>query len=548
MLARPGDGSGVGGGGGTRKPEPVAPTFRVPGASVAARAAAASASVGGAATTGGAPKPGPSPVTMPAGVAPPSTGATGSAGGTATDDGMDDEGFQQVRPRAWRKGRGAAALGKPTGGDGACGAGEGGDRDGDAREGPNDGGEDEGCAQGPTPGELHRAWQDEVAVVRHLKSQGLAPEHPAMRAAGEARDAAERAWRGAKDPAPASVRLARAQAKFDRALELQGESHRALCEYEAQHKERLAVLRAKLEEDRDRVRARREQLEAVQAEVGAGAKGAQGTTEQGAAAREVHTAICQTVAPTIAALVEQLDTSTPAWSALNGLLGTLSTSTAVLEKAFAPQRPAQVFRISDATDTAMAGTGSGGDDDAWSEWSESHELHADDDADDQGDGGATRSNTTGDTGGGAGGDCDMGTGEWWGGHGAGWEGATRWQECGYGKWARSGDSWADSWEQEHGGPTADPRQPPAARRRLEPAPPTPQAMGSAGGSAIAVDEAALIEQRKRQHNERVQHIVLAAIDAGIQPITAAGDELCMLDPHQLDAWVAENFPAGVPQK
>ncbi len=89
------------------------------------------------------------------------------------------------------------------------------------------GNDEEDGPQAPTPSALHRAWQDEVAVVRQLKSQGLAPEHPAMRAAAEARDVAEKAWRDAKDPVPASVRLARAQAKLDRAIELQGESHRA---------------------------------------------------------------------------------------------------------------------------------------------------------------------------------------------------------------------------------------------------------------------------------------------------------------------------------
>ncbi len=362
MLARPGNGSGTSGGGGAHKPELAAPSYRVPGASVAARATAASGSGGGAATAGATttPKQEPQLATAPASGSPSASGATGGAGGDAADDGIDAEGFQQVRPKAWRKGRNAAAQGKPAGSADARGADAGGGHQEEAREGPGNGdGEDSGT-QGPTPGELHRAWQDEVAVVRQLKSQGLAPEHPAMRAAGEARDAAEKAWREAKDPVPASVRLARAQAKLDRALELQGESHRALCEYEAQHKERLAALRTRLEEDRDRVRARRVQLEAVQAEVGAGANGGHCIAEQGAAAREVHTAICQTVAPTIAALVEQLDTSTPAWSVLNGLLGTLSTSTAVLEKAFTPKQPAQVFNMADATDGTMDGTRGGG--------------------------------------------------------------------------------------------------------------------------------------------------------------------------------------------
>ncbi len=36
-----------------------------------------------------------------------------------------------------------------------------------------------------------------------------------------------------------------------------------------------------------------------------------------------------------------------------------------------------------------------------------------------------------------------------------------------------------------------------------------------------------------------------AIDAGVSPITPQGEELCMLDPQRLDAWVAEFFPAAL---
>ncbi len=51
--------------------------------------------------------------------------------------------------------------------------------------------------------------------------------------------------------------------------------------------------------------------------------------------------------------------------------------------------------------------------------------------------------------------------------------------------------------------------------------------------------------RKRQHGERVNHIITMAVDAGINPLTPNGEELHMLDPHQLDAWVAEHFPAAL---
>ncbi len=133
----------------------------------------------------------------------------------------------------------------------------------------------------------------------------------------------------------------------------------------------------------------------------------------------------------------------------------------------------------------------------------------------------------------------MGTGDWWDSPYTSWQGGSRWQACGHGKWSRS--SWADAYELEQSTERAEGDQPPAARRRLEPAP----AAGGGSGGAAAAGEAADGEQRRRQHEEKVQRIVLAAIDAGVQPITAAGEELQELDPRQLDEWIAEHFPAGM---
>jgi hypothetical protein len=127
----------------------------------------------------------------------------------------------------------------------------------------------------------------------------------------------------------------------------------------------------------------------------------------------------------------------------------------------------------------------------------------------------------------------MGTDNWWDKSTGRWDAGTRWEECGHGKWTRS--SWADSWEQEQeaGGSAV-------ARRRLEPAPPP----SATAASDDPLDEAAAAEQRKRQHGERVQRIILAAIDAGVQPVSGTGEELHLLDPHALDAWAAENLPGS----
>ncbi len=473
--------------------------------------------------------------------------------GAKEGNAVGEDGFQTVRRRGWRRARDS----QPTDGDDADENGTGDTRreHSEGAEAPGkagDGGEaEDGEEAPPTPNTLHRAWQNEVAVVRRLRKQGIAQGHPAMQAACAARDSAERSWRDAKDPAPAAVRLARAQAKLDRAIDIQAEARQALLEYEEEHRQKLAALHARLDEDRARVRLRRQQLESVQAEVGAEGMGARAREKQSEAVRRVHSSLCGTVAPTIAALVEQLDSSTPAWSVLNGLLGTLSESKSTLEGAFSTTPGAQRYDIAD-------GAGAEDEDEEWgedweegSQWSESHDLGASAVGGHSGSTGrsaaaaatpaATTPSGTAGVGSAFGEDQCMGTEHWWdSAPSRPWSPAARWQECSHGKWARA--SWAESWEQEQEGQDFAAEQPAAARRRLEDA---PAAVAGSGGATVA-DERAAIEERKRQYEKRVQSIVLAAIDVGIQPLTAEGEELHLLEPHKLDEWVAANFPTGVP--
>ncbi len=413
---------------------------------------------------------------------------------------------------------------------------------GDAsRDGEAAGGEAE-AEDALSPPELQQAWQAEVSLVKRLRQQGLAPEHPAMLAACAARDEAERSWREAKDPTPVSVRLSRAQTKLDRARSLQAESRRAIIECEREHKERVAGLQSKVDGDMERVRLRRRQLEQVQAEVGAEGLG-RASIEQGEAVRQVHGAICNQLAPTIAALVEQLDSATPAWAALNGILGGLTTSKDLLEKAISPSPAAQTFNIGDGDGGGARTGGAYADGEPWdgSEWSESHDLPAR---------GANSGIDEGQWGHGYGagrawppeqGDHPMDCGKWWDASHSQWSAGVRWQSCGHGKWSR--ESWADQSEEVWAEGGASAGQPAAARRRLEPAAATPAAATDDATDSEATEAA----QRKKQHSERVSQIVLQAIDAGVQPLTSAGEELHMLDAHQLDAWVSEYFPAALPR-
>ncbi len=481
---------------------------------------------------------------------------------------MDADGFRRVRGR---KGRDCAA-GVADGGVGtqgvlqtACTA----DQDDTPRHTDGDdaldgsGGDGDATEEHPTAADLRQQWLDEVTLVRGLRAQGLPDDHPVMRAACTARDQAEQTWRDSKEPAPASVRLGRAQQRLDRAVALQAQARRAILDAEAAHRAKMETLQLEMDNCTERVRLRREQLGAVQAEVGAGtAPTAAAGQAQQAAIRKVHEAISGQVGPAIAALVEQLGTDAPAWTTLNGVLGTLAMSKATLEGAVGPQPPqATQFDIGDGTDRDRDQDAMG---DGESDWSESHEIPAPRQGaeywgkDWQG-WGAEQQQATGD-------DQSMGTGEWWDCPAHRWPEAPRWRARGYGQWTKA--SWADQLEEEQDVAEDRDGQPPAARRRLdaaggdqatkdvhgpEQARPTPQlqapqgaeaqrgAPGAAGGGTDRGDP----EEAARRHRARINRVVEMAVEAGVTPLTKHGEELLVLDPAQLEAWVAECLPAAL---
>jgi hypothetical protein len=278
--------------------------------------------------------------------------------------------------------------------------------------------------------------------------------------------------------------------------------------------------------------------------VGAGGAddgGGHQTKVQEAAIRQVHQTICGEVGPAIAALVEQVGTETPAWAALNSLLGKLSVSKATLEDACAPQH-ADHYNI-----------GEGGHD-VWEEqsvWSESHDLRGqtwggEREGCDDGDGGDWGPRHGQGAWGCATDDCDdgldqsMGTGDWWDAPARRWGGdGTRWQPSGHSKWRRA--SWADQSEEEPRGADEEDGPPAAARRRLEATPAGRDGDAARDGAASAAAAVQDAEAQKRLHGERLNHIIAAAVDAGVTPLTQQGEDLRLLDPHQLDAWVAENL-------
>jgi hypothetical protein len=149
----------------------------------------------------------------------------------------------------------------------------------------------------------------------------------------------------------------------------------------------------------------------------------------------------------------------------------------------------------------------------------------------------------------------MDTDEWWDSPVRRWGGPVRWQATGHGKWSRA--SWADQLEEEGADADDGVDPPPPARRRLDatdtqqaagesaqqqPQQPAPSAAegGKTGGNAG--DDPATASKK---HAERISRIVTMAIDAGVTPLTAKGEELCLLDATQLEAWVAEHLPSAL---
>ncbi len=497
------------------------------------------------------------------------TAGTAGTAGSGVGPVLDAEGFQTVGRRGGKGPATAASVPeKRDEGPPARGSHESDRMDEDDPGEGGDAQEQPGEEEGPTVEELHRTWQDEVAFVKKLRQQGVQDGHPAMRAACEARDGAEQAWRAAKEPAPAAIRLGRAQSKLDRAITLQAEARQAVLDEESSHRERMRELQAALDECTTRVANRRRQLREIQGEVGASGGDGGAQSRQREAIRRVHTTICGDVGPTIAALVEQLDTASPAWAALNGLLGKLSASKEVLEGACAPQPGAQEFDLTD-------------DADRWeeaSEWSEGQDLR-NSDRTDAGDGGqcyATNGRCAGDSGttgqGGADGslrsgvqDHEMGVDDWWGTQQRGWKTGTHWHTQGHGQWQRA--SWADQMEQDLQEEGEADGQPAATRRRVGPAdtqraqegggggpqqqqqPRSPRQgqpqQGTAAGAPGKGTAARGPEEGGRLHAERLGHIINAAIEAGVNPVSAGGEDLHLLTPSQLDAWAAENLPATV---
>ncbi len=583
-----------------------APTFRVPGASIAAAAQQHAAGNQPAPATKGA---GRSAAALGTAAAPARAAASGSSGAqlgeasgrsgsgwteqtnTSSRECKDSDGFIAVASRASRKkaatqeahqGMQQQRQWRKEGGNGGEDEAmevEGIDDDAEGRtgayeeewEGDDDwtwreeeGEEEHGDEQGD-PAELKRRLDLEEATVRMLAREGMREDHPTMVAARAARDEAAEAWRASRTPHPIARRMGWAQRKLDRAIRSQEKAIEELAKFDEQVKVERSKLTEKLGEARDRVSKHKDALEALQVEASAELYSNKKSEKSNVCAK-LAGGLREQVAPNVAALAAAVTEGTEAHKQVSLLMAHLESLQSELEKhASGKDDGHEAYHIGDVEGPSE------------DEWSESHDV------------------------GGNGGTVDMAA------HGRDEDAVPRWEASGHSRWSKGGidrsreerrgkggtDVAAASTPKEHCGSTTstppramgatgtgtaqaggkgavgkdanardaaeDDEQRGAKHRRGQTTGDTAEAMAAAQDTARALEvmqehkEAAsagafgsdaAIQAAARVHAKNVSNITAAAIAQGVQPITAEGHDLITLDPHALNAWAGENLGAA----
>ncbi len=571
-----------------------APTHRVPGASLAAvpRPAAAAATTGG---TRGETTRVSAVATAPAADGGGKGGSKWATAGAGNADQplVDEEGFQQVGGRTARKSRGAAAAhsdsqqrspaavasAEPRGCaswvPNAAGAGQSTAGEADAGEDGADAHQDHAADDDDDPATLRQKLDEEEATVKVLTRGGMSAEHPAMRAAVAARDAALQAWRSARTPHPVARRMGWAQRRLDKALHQQDRLRDELHKFDQETRERRDKIIARFDLAKDRVRRQRDELEALQEEASAELHSTR--RPGGGLFAKLAGGMRNTVAPNVAALAESLPAGSEASKHVAQLMAHLEGMQHELEQRASEEGQEGGYEEYDIADGGYA-DGRSDDDYVWSESHELDDAHGDDLMEDVGSGDA--------------------------------DGTRRWQPKGYGRWNKAGPHNRREDGTGKGGSlhsaTAAAAAVTAAAVTATAAPPahpatdtgpTPRGAGSSGGAHIdtppraaatppsaseeerphkhrkgqaaedtleaknaAMATGLLLEQKAAEaagawgseaavqaagqlHAKHVNQVVAAAIAQNVQPLTDAGEELIMLGPQELAAW-AEKYLTG----
>ncbi len=451
-----------------------------------------------------------------------------------------------------------------------------GDDDGALDEaGGGEDGDDDGAEA--TAATLKCKLDEEVAMVKWLEREGVAPEHPSMRAALAARDAAERSWRAARSPQPVGKRMGWAQARLDRALRQQERVVQELAIFDSEVKAHRDKIGERLLAAKARVSKQREALESLQEEAASLVL----PTDKHGRGRQVCSqaadGIAAKVAPHLLELAAAVPAGTTAATKLAEVMGHIEAIQLQLRSVAGeggePQgnrppesrAPHQAFDIGDGA-TSEA-------------WSESHEL------DER-----------------CGGTSTAGAGK-----AQGQTPNLHWQTRGFGRWAKGSDTGAGSAAAEPAGggeataggtaqlpgaaplsqPCAATRgrtvdsaagvaamvgvdgigradddqstgQPAAKARKGQTAEDSEDAAAAvqhtrravecmaqqaaaASAAASTADAAALARQQMQAHAGAVAAVTNRAIAQGVQPVTVDGNDLIVLDAEELARWAAEHL-------
>ncbi len=187
--------------------------------------------------------------------------------------------------------------------------------------------EEDGWEDEPSPEELRQRWLRECSAVKALAAQGKHASSAALAAAREARDQAEEDWRRAKLPVPLSVRMGFAQRKLDRAQAALTRVRYELDEFDEEVERKRADIERRIREADARYRHRVAQMDGLHEEAaGLATNTASGAADAKRAERDDE--VCTMVALELQAIAESLDDGDAARGRINLLLSRVATATA----------------------------------------------------------------------------------------------------------------------------------------------------------------------------------------------------------------------------
>ncbi len=169
-------------------------------------------------------------------------------------------------------------------------------------------GDDEDAEQETDPRALKEVYEAHAKVVRDMEKKGPTyRDSPALETLRAARDAAERAWRGAKAPAPLPVRMGRAETKLDRASAALTRARHALDEFDEWAERRREELVRAMDEADGWYRWRQQQLDQLHEEAGEKVAGKRHGAEAAGPATDVRAKIKSNLLPAVQEIMEHVE-------------------------------------------------------------------------------------------------------------------------------------------------------------------------------------------------------------------------------------------------